>query len=440
MTTVRTLLAVAAVQDWHTIQMDVTNAFLHGELLETVYMTLPQGYTQFGSRIQQFQILISTPKSNVKMVCKLQKSLYGLRQSPRLWFSKFSATIQTMGFIQSKADYSLFILHSLSTITLILVYVDDLLVCGNCQVKINDIKDMMSKSFNMKDLGPVNYLLEIEVHRSAAGFFLSQRKYTTDILTEFGMIHSKPLNLPMNIKLKLTAELGEPLPDPSSYQRLVGKLIYLTITRPDIAFSVQILTQYMQHPTSVHMQNAKRVLRYLSGTISQGVLLASASAAHLTAYCDSDWAGCVATRKSTSGYCIFLGESPISWKTKKQTVVARSSAEAEYRAMALTACEVTWLSTLLKDLGLKNLPPAILKCDNQAALSIAANPVMHERTKHIDIDCHFVRDQLKKGTIVTQHVSSADQVADIMTKILPVKLHQSHVDKLGASPSSRSPA
>lgn len=225
---------------------------------------------------------------------------------------------------------------------------------------------------------------------------------------------------------------NDPLPDPSSYQRLTGKLIYLTITRPDIAFSVQILAQFMQQPTTVHMQTAKRLLRYLAGTSSQGILLASNTAAELIAYCDSDWASCIATCKSTSGYCIFLGTSPVSWKTKKQTVVARSTAEAEYRAMALTTCEITWLSSLLKDLGLHNLPPSVLNCDNQAALAIAANPVMHEKTKHIDIDYHYVRDQLQAGHIVTQHVPSQHQVADILTKIFPVKLHQSHMDKLGA--------
>ncbi|KAL8115567.1 hypothetical protein AgCh_022173 [Apium graveolens] len=343
--------------------MDVTNTFLHEDLLEMVYMSLPQGYTNMGC----YQ---SSKASDVspKLVCKLQKSLYGLRQSPRLWFSKFSDTIQHMGFIQSKADYSLFILHSPSNITLVLVYVDNLLICGNCQNSIDDLKLMLSQSFNMKDLGPVNYFLGIEIHRSSDGFFLSQRKYATDILHEFGMTHAKPLKLPLDIKLKLTTDMGDPILEPSSYQRLIGKLIYLTITRPDIAFSVQILTQYMQKPTSVHMQSAKRLLRYITGTVTQ-----------------------------------------VSRKTKKQTVVARSSAEAEYRAMALTACEITWLSTLVKDLGIHNLSPAILMCDNQVAIAISANPVMHERTKHFDIDCHYVRDQVKSGHLITEHVSSTDQ-------------------------------
>lgn len=216
----------------------------------------------------------------------------------------------------------------------------------------------------------------------------------------------------------------------------MGKLIYLTITRPDICFTVQLLSQFMQTPTTVHLQAAKRLLRYLVGSASQGILLASSSAAQLTAFCDSDWASCPTTRRSTTGYCIFLGDSPISWKAKKQQTVARSSAEAEYRAMALTTCEVTWLTALLKDLGLKQLPPTIIKCDNKAALAIAANPVLHERTKHVEIDCHTVRDQVKAGNILLQHTSSSDQTADILTKVLPVTQHQQHVGKLGFNPAS----
>lgn len=244
----------------------------------------------------------------------------------------------------------------------------------------------------------------------------------------------------MDSHLKLTLEKGDPLPDPSLYQRPIGKLIYLTITRPDIGFPVQLLSQFMHQPTTIHFQAAKRILRYLKGTISQGILLASSSSAQLTAYCDSDWASCPITRRSTTGYCIFLGSSPVSWKAKKQPVVARSSAEAEYRAMALTTCEVTWLTALLKDLGLTNLPPTVLRCDNKAALAIAANPVLHDKTKHVEIDCHYIRDQFKAGTIQAEHVSSTDQVADILTKVLSVKQHTAHMDKLGAYPLSHSPA
>ena len=273
---------------------------------------------------------------------------------------------------------------------------------------INSLKQMLSSTFHMKDLGSIRYFLGLEIDRNDTVIFICQRKYTMDIIKEYGLANAKPLSLPMESNLKLTTDKGELLSDPSKYQRLVGKLIYLTITRPDIAFTVQLLSQFMQCPTTVHFQAAKRLLRYLVGSSSQGILLAASSAAKLTAYCDSDWASCPITRRSTTGFCIFLGDSPILWKAKKQPVVARSSAEAEYRAMALTTCEVTWLAALLKDLGLINLPPIVLKCDNKASLAIAANPVLHERTKHVELDCHYVREQVQAGTILTEFTPSSE--------------------------------
>ena len=434
MTTVRALLAVAAINNWHAIQMDVTNAFLHGDLQETVYMKLPKGYSGIGSRISSNVDRNLSP--NATLVCRLKKSLYGLKQAPRNWFSKLSVHLKNSGYKQSNADYSLFTAVTSSTITLILIYIDDLLIAGNSMANINSLKSVLSKSFHMKDLGNLHYFLGLEIDRSTSGFFVSQRKYILDLLKDYNMLHAKPLKLPLDIHLKLTPDKGVPLESPQAYQRLLGRLIYLTITRPDITFAVHTLAQYMQHPTNVHMQAAKRLLRYLVTNPDQGILLASSSAAQITAYCDSDWASCQSSRRSTSGFCVLLGDSPISWKAKKQTIVARSTAEAEYRAMALTACEITWVSALLKDMGLSNLPPTVLKSDSQAAISIAANPVMHERTKHIEVDCHFIRDHIQSGTLVTQHVPSHAQLADILTKPLTVKQHNYLLSKLGTSAPS----
>lgn len=318
-----------------------------------------------------------------------------------------------------------------------LVYVDDLLLAGNSGVQIDALKLMLSTKFHMKDLGQLRYFLGLEVDRSTAGFFVSQHKYLVDLLHEFNLQDATPMKIPIDIHLRLHKELEEPLVDPRPYQRLMGKLIYLTVTHPDIVYSVHILTQFMQHPCASHMQAAIHLLKYLVGTQTQGILLASNSAAELRAFCDSDWASCPMTWRSTTGFCVLLGSSPISWKTKKQAVVSRSSAEAEYRAMALTSCEVTWLQSLFKDLGFSNLPPAVLHCDNKAAIAIAANPVLHERTKHVDIDCHFVRDKLNSGTLVTAHVPSYSQVADLFTKGLSAKQHFYLLSKLGAqSPSA----
>ncbi|GJW63069.1 retrovirus-related pol polyprotein from transposon TNT 1-94 [Tanacetum coccineum] len=273
---------------------------------------------------------------------------------------------------QSKADYSLFTKKKGDSFTAILVYMDALMITGNNPAQIESLKSQLSSTFHMKDLGDLHYFLGLEVTKADSGMFISQKKYTLELLKEAGVMTSKPYKLPMDPNLKLQAEMGSPLQDPEVYRRYIGKLIYLTITRPDICYTMQLLNQFMQTPTSVHMQVVKHLLRYLLNSPGQGILLTHHSKAHLTASCDSDW--------------------PVG-------VVSRSSAEAEYRALAVTCCEVTWRLSLLKDLGLKDLHPITLHCDNQAAIHIAANPVFHARTKNIEVDCHYVRDQVKDDTI-----------------------------------------
>ncbi|XP_074336244.1 secreted RxLR effector protein 161-like [Apium graveolens] len=215
---------------------------------------------------------------------------------------------------------------------------------------------------------------------TAIAVSIIQLRYTLELLHEFGMSLASPLKFPMDSHLKLTPTTGTPFTDPHEYQRMIGKLIYLTVTRPDITFPAHVLSQYMHHPTDAHVAAAKKLLCYLMSNPAQGILLTSASSIAIQAYSDNDWANCPVTRGSTSGFCLLPVDSPVRWKFKKQNVVARSTAEAEYRAMALTTCEITWLTVLLKDMGMSYLPPATLNCDNQATLSIAANPVIHEHT------------------------------------------------------------
>ena len=313
----------------------------------------------------------------------------------------------------------------------LLVYVDDLVLTGNCSIACAEFKKYLNSCFHIKDLGPLKYFLGIEVARSPQGLFLCQRKYTLEIIEECGLLGSKPVDFPMEANHKLALANSTLLENPTRYRRLVGRLIYLTITRPELCYAVHILSQFMQAPKEAHMEAARRVLRYLKGTPGQGLLLKADSDLQVYAFCDSDWGACPLTRRSLTGYFVTIGGSPVSWKTKKQSTVSRSSAEAEYRAMATVTSELIWVKSFLASLGVFLDQPMKLYCDNQAALHIAKNPVFHERTKHIEIDCHFVRERLLSKDLDMVYVSSKNQIADIFTKPLGKQQFQFLRSKLG---------
>ncbi|CAM8961061.1 unnamed protein product [Rhodiola kirilowii] len=426
MTTVRCVLAVAAVRQWPLYQLDVNNAFLHGHLDEDVYMKLPPGFYPQAKKDG--------------LVCKLQRSLYGLKQASRQWFSRFSDALVEYGFLQSANDSSLFTLAQQDDFIILLVYVDDVVLTGTSSQLITRVKEFIHEKFQIKDLGYLKYFLGLEVARSQDGIFLNQRKYALDILEDTNFSECKPIRTPMESKHGLSLSSGPPLPDPSIYRRLVGRLIYLTITRPDLAFPVHVLSQYMQTPTEDHLRAAHRVLRYIKSAPSQGLLFSSSSSFDLAGYCDADWASCPLTRRSVSGYCMMLGSSVLSWKTKKQAVVARSSAESEYRALAGACGEVLWLVRLLGDMRVHVSPPVPIHCDNQAAIHIARNPVFHERTKHVEIDCHFVRHHVNAGSLNPIFIGTHDQPADLFTK--PLSSDRLHYlsSKLGVSNFLHNPA
>lgn len=351
--------------------------------------------------------------SHLNKACHLRKSLYGLRQSPCNWFAKLASSLRAYGFLQSHADHTLFTYCKNRVFLSVLVC-----VAGNDSAAWLSFKKYLNNCFKIKDLSPLKYFLGIEVARSPTGIFLSQRKYTLDILSEAGVSASKPAATPMEQNHRLALVEGPFLDNPAQYRRLIGRLVYLTITCPDISYGVHTLSQFLHEPRQQHMDAAMRVFHYLKGGPGQGIVLATASSLQLNAYCDSDWASCPLTRRSVTGYFVTLGTLPVSWKTKKQPIVSRSSVEAEYRAMAITTCELTWLKSFLQSLGVYHRQPMRLYCDNQSTLHIASNPVFHERTKHIEIDCHYVRERLVAGNITTAHVRSVQQLADILMKAL----------------------
>ncbi|CAN1279449.1 Retrovirus-related Pol polyprotein from transposon RE1 [Linum perenne] len=260
---------------------------------------------------------------------------------------------------------------------------------------------------------------------------MSQRKYCLELITENGFLESKPSKTPVDYKDKLAADVGVPLSDSTEYRQLVGKLHYLTITRPDISYGVQQLSQFQSKPTDVHLQAAYKVIRYLKQAPGQGLFFSRNASLELSGYSDSDWASCPDSRRSTTGFCLFLGTSLLSWKIKKQGTVSRSSSEAEYRALAQLCCEVQWRIGLLQELGVTHPSPVKLFCDNQSALYIAHNPVFHERTKHIEIDCHVIRERLQNGLISLHHVPTEIQLADMFTKGLPASRLRMLLSKLG---------
>ncbi|CAL8174271.1 unnamed protein product [Prunus armeniaca] len=281
-------------------------------------------------------------------VCKLKKSLYGLKQSPRAWFDRFTKSTKNFGYIQSNVDHTLFLKRDGRRLTALIVYVDDIVVTGNDTGEQLKLQKYLSQEFEMKDLGDLKYILGMDVARSTTGIFLSQRKYVLDLLTETGMLGCKPVDTPIEINHKLCEGMDQEPTNKEQYQRLVGRLIYLANTRPNIAYVVSVVSQFMHSPSVSH-----RILRYLKSAPGKGLMFSKNRDLEVVGYTNADWASSITNRRSTSCYFTFVRGNLVTWRSKKENVVSRSSAEAEYQGMAHGVCELLWIKRLLTELSFK---------------------------------------------------------------------------------------
>ncbi|KAI0519324.1 hypothetical protein KFK09_006766 [Dendrobium nobile] len=350
-------------------------------------------------------------------VCSLKKAIYGLKQAPRLWYNTFTKFLLTIGFTHSTADPSLLIFKQNNTRIFLLVYVDDILVTGNDNDAISSILTQLSNKFSMKNLGSVHEFIGIRIDKHNDSYFLSQKKYAHSLLQLTGLTACNPLANPTVTKFPTNCSLDPKFSDPALYRRVTGSLQFLTLTRPDIAYSVNQLSQHMHDPQNQHFYMLKRLLRYIKGTLDFGIPITKSNLL-LSSFSDADWAGDPDSRKSTSGYCSFLGDTIVAWTVKKQTTVARSSTESEYHALATLTADVIWIRRLLADFGYPQQVPTDMFCDNTSAIALANNPVFHARTKHIEIDQKFLRDHIQQNNIRLLPISTIDQTADILTKAL----------------------
>ncbi|KAG8501579.1 hypothetical protein CXB51_003840 [Gossypium anomalum] len=420
--TIRLILSVAVTKGWHIRQVDVNNAFLNGDLTDDVFMHQPPGYEQFGP-------------NGERLVCQLTKALYGLRQAPRAWFDKLKQFLVSAGFTVSKSDASLFVRLSSDHTVYVLVYVDDIVITGSSVDEINCFVQMLHNQFALKDMGELHYFLGIEVSKSSSGsIHLCQRKYIRELLTRSSMANARSVHTPMITSSQLSKDEGEPLADPTEYRSIAGALQYIVLTRPNIAYAVNRVCQFMHAPTTLHMVALKHILRYLSGTLSHGLVFCKSDRLSLVGYADANWGLDFDDRRSTTGYFVYYGDNPISWCSKKQQVVSRSTAEAEYQSLAAAASDVTWLVSLLTELNLSSVDLPTVWCDNSSAVAVAANPVLHSKFKHVELDLFFVREMVARGELVVSEVPACDQVADVLTKPLSASMFTQFCRRLRVVP------
>ncbi|XP_068316361.1 uncharacterized mitochondrial protein AtMg00810-like [Pyrus communis] len=317
----------------------------------------------------------------------------------------------------SQSDTSLFVKHDETDIVVLLLYVDDIILTGSNKVKVQALIQELGDVFELKDMGRLSYFMGLQIeYKDNGDIFINQSKYARDLIHKGGMNGCKPTATLCKPHTQLLATEGEVLEDPSAYRSLVGVLQYLTFTRPDLLYAVNMACQYMTNPTDIHFGLVERMLRHVQGTVKYGITYSTSQDTSIIAFSDFDWAANPNTRRSVTGLVLFMGQNPISCQSKKQASVSRSSTEVEYKALARCAYDVVWIRLLLKDLHQFISEPPLLQCDNLSALALCSNLVFHRRIKHLDTDFHFVHEKVQQKDLKVQYVSTKHQTADILTK------------------------
>jgi hypothetical protein len=411
---IRTLLALANAHNLEIHQMDVKTAFLNGSIEHDIYMSQPEGFID---------------PDHPEYVCKLKKSIYGLKQSARCWNQTLDSFLKKNGYRKSGADNCIYVkserkANGVISFVILAVYVDDIIPVSNDVDMLKAEKESLCREFEMVDQGEIHFVLGMSIKRDRTNkvLFINQAKYVESVLNRFRMQDCKSVSTPLEVGTTFhkRTDIEEPF-DKHEYQQAIGCLTYLsTATRPDIAAAVSILSAFMSNPSKEHWAGIKRILRYVKGTLNHGLKFTGNGDDHeLYGYSDANWAGDVDTRRSVSGYVFKVANSTISWCSKKQATVAKSTTEAEYVSLSHASQEAIWMRRLLCDIGCKTDQPTLLYEDNQGAIEISKNPKFHNRTKHIDITFHFIRERISSNEIKVVYCPSDDMLADIMTKGLP---------------------
>ncbi|CAL9010760.1 unnamed protein product, partial [Prunus brigantina] len=383
--TIRNLIALAAQKGWNLWQLDVKSALLNGVLEEEVYVDQPDGFVIKGAKDK---------------VYGLRKALYGLKQALRAWYSEIDTYLYHCGFHRSPSEATLYVRTKEGVGTLIVsIYIDDIVYTGSSDEMVKEFKAEMMCKYEMSDLGLLHHFLGMGVTQTEGSIFIHQKKYALTLLDKFGLKDCKSVSTPLVATDKLQREDGSEAADESLYRKIVGSLLYLIATRPDIMFSASLLARFMHNPSKMHYEAAKRVLRYIQGTIDYGIEYVIGKSALLVGYCDSDWSGSEEDMKRTSGYAFSFGSGAFSWASVKQHTV--------------------WLRFVLEDFGEEQTAATTVFCDNTSAITMAKNPVFHQRSKHIKRKFHFIRDAIQEGVIELLYCKGEEQIANIFSKALP---------------------